>query len=580
MSNRNIYWAEIFVNALAQAGLKHVCIAPGSRHTPLVLAFAKNVKIQKHTHLDERSMAFFALGLAKASGKAVALVCTSGTAGANFYPAIIEAHQSQVPLLVLTADRPPELRHSGANQTINQLNLFGDYALWFVDMALPEANPPDIAIRNLQTTASRALATANGIRKGVVHLNFPFRKPLEPTPVVSDSQPTFDRKTVTYMMPAVLELDYDVLDAMGTVLMEHSIGFIICGTDTAPSLLDSYNNISSIKSFSLSRHFPIFSDAIGGLRFNDSLDVLGGYENYLGHEALDLSVDIIVRFGRLPLSKQLNNAIQHRKFKYYWHVSPDNVWNDDSHLVTSFVPSNSKQFFSDFEHYPSFLTTWLPKIHKAEEITWQVIDEEIQTGDYFDGGVVYDVVDLFPPDSTLFVGNSLPVRLLDQFGKPQLKNIYTMANRGASGIDGNISTALGAGKAFPDRPLVAIVGDTTFYHDMNGLLAVQRLGIPITIILLNNDGGGIFHRLSIKNFEPQFTEYFIMSHGLDYSHTAQLYGLDYIRADDRATFRLAFEHSINNRTATIIEVRTDAQHDLQRRDEIVKKIHDKIDETI
>jgi 2-succinyl-5-enolpyruvyl-6-hydroxy-3-cyclohexene-1-carboxylate synthase len=192
--------------------------------------------------------------------------------------------------------------------------------------------------------------------------------------------------------------------------------------------------------------------------------------------------------------------------------------------------------------------------------------------------VVYDAVDLIPDGSTLFAGNSLPVRHLDQFGKPTNKRIYAYANRGASGIDGNISTALGAGAARPDKPLVAILGDITFYHDMNGLLAVHRCGVPITIVLLNNDGGGIFHRLPISKYDPDFTDYFVTAHGLDYSHSAKLYGLEYVRAETRDEFRQAFTESVTNRKSTIIEVRTDAQADLKRRNEIVAAVHARLKE--
>jgi 2-succinyl-5-enolpyruvyl-6-hydroxy-3-cyclohexene-1-carboxylate synthase len=204
--------------------------------------------------------------------------------------------------------------------------------------------------------------------------------------------------------------------------------------------------------------------------------------------------------------------------------------------------------------------------------TWQVIDHEMATGDYFDGAVVYDVVDLIPDGSTLFAGNSLSVRHLDQFGKPNGKRIHAYANRGASGIDGNISTALGLGAANPERPLVAVVGDITLYHDMNGLLAVHRCGVPVTIVLLNNDGGGIFNRLPINKFEPEFTDYFLTPHGLDFVHAAKLYGLDYIVANSRDDFRKAFAERVGSGKSTIIEVQTDSRKDEARRQEIVKAV--------
>ena len=193
----NTLWAETFVDELARGGLQAVVIAPGSRSTPLTLAFAAHPAIRHYLHLDERSAAFFALGLALATTRPVALLCTSGTAGANYFPAIIEARMSQVPLLVLTSDRPPELRHSGANQTIDQVKLYGDQVLWGVDVALPEADAPAVALRNLRTLAARALATAAGLPPGPVHLNFPFRKPLEPalphTPAFAPAGPPHTR---------------------------------------------------------------------------------------------------------------------------------------------------------------------------------------------------------------------------------------------------------------------------------------------------------------------------------------------------------------------------------------------------
>ena len=196
----------------------------------------------------------------------------------------------------------------------------------------------------------------------------------------------------------------------------------------------------------------------------------------------------------------------------------------------------------------------------------------LDDGAYFDGAVLADVLDLIPPESTLFVGNSLAVRHLDQFGKPTEKPLHVYANRGASGIDGNTSTALGTGAARADRPLVLVVGDTTFYHDMNGLLAVRECGIPVTIVLLNNNGGGIFHRLPIRDFEPEFTEDFVMPHDLQFEHAARLYGLDYLRAETRPEFRQAFADRVTGGGSSIIEVSTHAPTDLARRQAVIAAV--------
>lgn len=589
MSNRNILWGQIFIDELARSGLKAVCAAPGSRHTPLMLAFAKHPDIQVYSHLDERSASFFALGLALASDAPVALVCSSGTAGANMYPAIIEAHQSRVPLIVLTADRPHELRHSGANQTIDQIKMFGDFVLWFVDMPLPEANPPAIAIRNLRTTANRAYAKANGLRKGVVHLNFPFRKPLEPTPVEGDMLDTPQGAEAKDNGKAFTDIilgssifdtyvDKDRLKEIAEIISDEENGIIIAGG----AITKSKNLIDAVASLSMMCNYPILAESLSHLRIRDTnISSLGGYDYFL--TTTNNPPNVVIRIGNVPISASINTFLKNTKIKYLMQISPSGEWMDDSHLTTHFLTFNetlalAHPLVEKWKRRPKS-DLW-NEYEKSEKTTWDTIDHEIETGAYFDGAVVYDVVDLIPHESTLFVGNSLPVRHLDQFGKPQDKRIYTYANRGASGIDGNISTALGAGSARPNKPLVGIFGDITFYHDMNGLLAVHRCGVPITIVLINNDGGGIFNRLPIKDYEPEFTEYFITPHGLDFSHTAKLYGLDYIQIDARegqrearTAFREAFSEVVGSAKSTIIEVQTDGKFDDARRREIVSAVH-------
>ena len=565
--SKSTAWAAIFVDELARAGLQAVCIAPGSRSTPLTLAFAKNDHIKKYLHLDERSAAFFALGLALASDSPVALVCTSGTAAANFFPAIVEAHQSRVPLIVITADRPHELRHSGANQTIDQIKMYGDYALWAVDAALPEDHPPAVAIRNLRTLADRAYAVANGMRKGVVHINMPFRKPLEPTDDDSqdlpvDAEARSDGKPFTEFS-SMEQQDLNILLRLEEELPVASRGLIVLG----PKALRRH--------FMLLRDapFPIIADGLSGVRLGAG-NVIGGYDSFLNTPAAQaLQPEIIFYMGGVPTSTTLNNYLNSRTPERVYQLSADGVWADDSHKTTHFVqadPSSAlvwlKSFFAEKDKF------WREKFTQLEAFTWQTVDHEIEHGAYFDGAVVYDVVDLIPPESTLFIGNSLPVRHLDQFGKPTDKRVRVYANRGASGIDGNLSTAFGAGRARPDHPLVAIVGDITFYHDMNGLMALHRYGWPVTIVLLNNNGGGIFQRLPIKDHDPEFTDYFVTAHDLDFEPAIRMYGLGYVRADDRESFREAFSECVNGGYSCVIEVRTDATTDLKRRNAIIAAV--------
>lgn len=574
MANRNTLWAEIFVDELARQGLRAACIAPGSRHTPLVMAFARHDHIRVYRHLDERSAAFFALGLALASNAPAAVVCTSGTATANFFPAIIEAQQSHAPLLVLTADRPPELRHSGANQTIDQVKLYSDQVLWSVDAALPEAAPPAVTLRSLRTLAARAWSTANGLRKGVVHVNFPFRKPLEPTPVAGDvitaaesAQPRPAGEPFTRFMTGRLPPTAPQLDTVAGRLRNIERGIIVCGPrcpgDDFPRAI-----------VALADHlgWPLLADPLSGVRFGWP-QVIGGYETFLVQPPVD-PPEVVLRFGSVPTSKWLNQYLDSSRVRHVIHINHSGQYADDAHRVGLVLQADEALLCRALaEHLPRReRTSWGAQFAAAERAAWAAVDRTMDEAPYFDGAVVADVLDLLPPDSTLFVGNSLPIRHLDQFGRPSDKHLHVYGNRGASGIDGNISTGLGAGAARPEQPLVLVVGDVTFYHDMNGLLATRQCGVPATVVVLNNNGGGIFRRLPIREFEPEFTEDFVMPHGLDFEHAARLYALDYVPSRERRHFRQVFAERVTGSASTVIEVQTDARTDLARQQVVIAAV--------
>ncbi len=572
--NRNLLWASIVVDELARSGLTAVCIAPGSRSTPLTVAFAQHPGIKVYPHLDERSAAFFALGIALKTDQPVALVCTSGTALAEFFPAVIEAHELQVPLIILTGDRPPELRDSGANQTIDQVKLYGGYALWSVDMALPEADPDPLVIRYLRTTAARAYATANGLRKGVVHLNMPFRKPLEPIAVagdMTDFPPREDERPFTRVSSGWSAMHEREFDTFISLINEFERGLIICG----PRLLDQ-RLPGVVPYFSTISGYPILADPLSNVRFGERLAhpaVIGGYETFINGVPME-SPDLVIRFGQVSTSKWLNEYLQRTQPRHYIQVSPSGVWSDDLHLTTDFV----REEISEFCDAISVMieqrgdTEWTEQWRALEAATWQTTEQAINSGDDFDGAFVYDLIEALPSEAHLFAGNSLPIRHVDQFGKPSAKNIHVFGNRGASGIDGNTSTALGIASQ-TNEPLVLLVGDVTFYHDMNGLFAVKNLDLTnVTIVLMNNNGGGIFNRLPIRQFDPPFTDLFTMPHGLQFEHAARLYGLDFVSTDNRAEFRLLLRESIGSGKPRIIEVRTDIQQDEQRRREVIAAV--------
>jgi 2-succinyl-5-enolpyruvyl-6-hydroxy-3-cyclohexene-1-carboxylate synthase len=569
--NPNLGWADQFVGALAAAGLRAVCVAPGSRSTPLTLAFARQPAIKLYLHLDERSAAFFALGLALATDRPVALVCTSGTAAAEFYPAVIEAYQSQVPLLVLTADRPHEVRESGANQTIDQVKMYGDHVLWSFDMAIPQANPPALVQRAGQSIAARAYHLANGIVKGPVHLNCPFRQPLEPAapPLPAITPPA--RATVQMARGRIAPTPAQ-LDDLATLIKQHERGLIICGPNCPGGPFPQ-----AVAALATASGYPILADPLSGVRFGPAAAtglLAGGYESYLhGGKAPWGAPEVVIRFGAVPTSKWLNSYLSNNPPQQLIHIRDNGIWADDLHLVSYFLQADAALTCAGLcATLPQReRTAWADAI-LATEATSQQIVQRYCAAHFFDGAVVNAVIEGVPAGARLMIGNSLPIRHLDQFGLPAAKPIQVFGNRGASGIDGITSTALGIAAA-ADTPLVLITGDIAFYHDMNGLLALRQHQLNnVTIVLLNNNGGSIFRRLPVAKFDPPFTSLFLTPHGLDFRHVAQLYGITYLQAHDATTFAATFAHAVSGSQPTIIEVQTDGAADHQQQQNLVSTI--------
>jgi 2-succinyl-5-enolpyruvyl-6-hydroxy-3-cyclohexene-1-carboxylate synthase len=461
-TNPNTKWAAIFVDELARAGLRSVCIAPGSRSTPLTLAFAQNPHIKIYRHLDERSAGFFALGLAKGSSepftRPVALVCTSGTAAANFHPAIIEAYYSGVPLLVLTADRPPELRGSGANQTIDQVKMYGDHVLWAVDAPVPEMDAPDLLLRYLRTLAARAFATANGLRPGPVHINFPFRKPLEPA---SDATNRESFAATTHPGPAFGEAYTHmtrgrVLPAAGQVesiarmITSHPRGLIICGPQSPGGEFPA-----AVVKLARQCGFPILADPLSSLRFGPAAPVepiFGGYNLWLPVLKDEVAgPDVILRFGAVPTSATLAAYLDRARPSMHLHVREDGEWSDDLHRTSHFLQADPAAFCDDLvaclaaARHKS-CREWSAAFEAMERATWELVGEATDSPAFFDGQAVRQILAALPAGTGLFAGNSLPVRHLDTYGQPGIKPIAVFGNRGASGIDGNVSTSPGRGR--------------------------------------------------------------------------------------------------------------------------------------
>ncbi|GAB4451184.1 MAG: 2-succinyl-5-enolpyruvyl-6-hydroxy-3-cyclohexene-1-carboxylic-acid synthase [Anaerolineales bacterium] len=578
-ANRNTLWAGLFVTELKKLGLASVCIAPGSRSTPLAIAFAES-GIRLYPHSDERSASYFALGLARASQKPVALVCTSGTAAANFFPAVVEANYSEIPLLVLTADRPAELRESGANQTIDQIKLYGNHVRWFVDVPTPEASFSKHLFRYLQTLAARAWETSQSPLPGPVHLNFPFRKPLEPIEMADDLPAWMDAPLLSRLETAPPQLAFsrpklfpakEQSDFILETVSSSPRGLIVCGPRCPAGDFPA-----RLTEFAARTGYPIFADALSGLRFGSHVNeyVMGGYDTFLPFAGEAPRPQVILRFGDVPVSNTLSDYLDSLEHVPQIHISAVNRWRDDRFRVTHAMWVDPLLLCRDLlSRIPKRASSdWLRTWKDYEEKVWNEV-RAVQTAPEFEGGILPDVLNQLPPGSAFYVANSLPVRHLDQFTPPNGKPVQVFANRGASGIDGTLSSALGAAVHWPG--LVFVTGDTSFYHDMNGLLAISRCGIRITMIVINNNGGGIFQRLPISKFEPPFTDLFIAPHGLTFEHAAKLYGIDYVRVE-RMSFNAALETALRSENSTLIEIPSDAAKFEQVRQALHRRLKEKI----
>ena len=565
-----------FVEELARAGVRHVVVAPGSRSTPLALTIAAHPRLRTWMHMDERSAAFFAVGMARRSASPVALLCTSGSAAANFLPAVVEAQRAGVALLVLTADRPPELRDVGASQTIDQRALYGAHAKWFVDVALPDLAPE--LLRYVRTLACRAVAIACAAPRGPVHLNFPFREPLVPraTTAPDDLSPNdalawsgrADGAPWTHVLQAGDAADPAAIERIARVLRGAQRPLVVCGPQHDPSLG------APIAALAQAMGAPLLADPLSQVRWgaHDRTAVIDAYDAWLRHEPLaaSLAPDVILRVGAVPTSKTLLDFL--RRHGAAWSAAVhDSGWSDPTQMVTEMLHAAPASFCAALVE--ALRGTAGPASGASRDGEWLARWRAIDAGagaalrafteaadEPFDGDILARVAAAVPSGGTLVVSSSMPVRDLDAFARGDGRPLHVLANRGANGIDGVVSTALGAAAADREMgsgPLVLAIGDLAFYHDMNGLLAARLHGLDATIVVINNDGGGIFSFLPQASSPEYFEQLFGTPHGLTFESAAALYGASYHLASDDAALDAALAAGIAGEGLHIVEARTD-----------------------
>jgi 2-succinyl-5-enolpyruvyl-6-hydroxy-3-cyclohexene-1-carboxylate synthase len=546
-----------FCDELARCGMTDACTSPGSRSSPLILALVREPRLRTWSHVDERCAGFFALGLAKASGRPAAVAVTSGTAAAELTPAVHEAREARVPLLVLTADRPAELRDVGAGQTIDQVKLYGSAAKWFLEVGTHEATPG--RLRWMRALACRAYWLACEGRQGVVHLNFPLREPLVPDGELpddatgrADGTPALDRAEADPLpVPAALERLVDAVE-------RRPRGVIVAGRwERGPALGLAAAGLAETAGY------PVLADPLSGARLPDM--AVPHYDALLRDEgfAAAHSPELVLRVGDLPTSKPLREWLAGATDVLQIAIAPDGVVQDPDGVVGLGLAADPAVVLAELNEHVSRApeASWVEAWRRAEERARAAIETAL-AGELSEPRVAAELGRRLPHAATLVVASSMPVRDVESYFPARADPPRVLSNRGANGIDGTVSTAFGVAAA-SDGPVVLLIGDVALAHDLGGLLAASRLGLRLTIVLLNNDGGGIFHFLPLAAATDAFEEHVATPTGLDFARAAGLYGCEHVPVpDDAEAFAAELERALAAERTTILEVRTDRRENL------------------
>jgi 2-succinyl-5-enolpyruvyl-6-hydroxy-3-cyclohexene-1-carboxylate synthase len=536
---------------LGRCGVEHACTSPGSRNAPIVISLVREPRIRCWSHIDERCAGFFAVGAAKASDRPVAVTCTSGTAAANLAPAVIEAFQARVPLIALTADRPAELRDVGAGQAIDQLKLYGDAVKWFCEVSPPDASVA--SLRWIRQLACRAYWTATQGRPGPVHLNLPLREPLvldeplgdDPLPGRPDGAPWVQLSRRPRLAG---QAGTTPAPARGVVVagrIEHPGG----AGRSAAEVANAAGRLAERAGW------PLLADPLSGARHADN--AIATYDLLLRDQqfAARVTPDLVIRVGDLPTSKPLRAWLESLGAVGQLAIDPDQAWQDPGAVVAELDVGDPVTALDRIAPAGRLDPHWLGDWRAADEAAGVALTEGL--GDELSEPLVAARLgDWLSPAVTLFVAASMPIRDLELYLPARRPLPRIQSNRGANGIDGTVSTAFGIAAA-GTGPVVLLIGDVALAHDVGGLLAASRLGLDLTIVLLNNDGGGIFHFLPISGERDAFESHIATPHGLRFADAARLYGLSYVRPGTVSELHDAVTRSVGTAGCSLIEIRTD-----------------------
>lgn len=559
-ANLNELWSRTIAETLRAKGLRYAVICPGSRSSPLAFAFARTEGIEAISILDERSAAFFALGLAKREGVATALVCTSGTAAANFFPAIIEASESGTPLMALTADRPQELRNCRAGQTIDQVRLYSSYPVAQTELALPER---DLSrLRSLRQTIASLCDRSIAPRSGPVHVNVPFRDPLPPLDDPSFENPFCDETWSAFfkgLRPARenrLSVDLDL-----TSFADTARGAIIVGAPLAPIDSNWEDNVAALCG---ALKWPVLADALNPIRNRSDRFpyLLSGYDTICRSSIADehLLPERVIVIGDLPISKALRSWLERNDIEAIFL----NALSGDFDSTRSRSQSLYFDFNKGSPHVversdSAFAKQWMQCDQSVRENALSRLDA---VDSFFEGKVASMLSQYLPAESALFVSNSMPPRDMESFWNPNDRGVEVHCSRGANGIDGILSTAMGV--AYRGKSSYLLTGDLALLHDSNGALISRILEGSLTIILINNSGGGIFEMLPVSGLGAEFEQFFVTDQQVDFSNWARTYGIEYQRPESWTEF-IALIEQRHVSGVRLIEVITDRKADSKMR---------------
>jgi 2-succinyl-5-enolpyruvyl-6-hydroxy-3-cyclohexene-1-carboxylate synthase len=587
--NTNMIWASMLAETLHRLGLQTAILCPGSRSAPLAIAFAQHPGIEALSILDERSAAFFALGRAKQSHFPVAVICTSGTAGANFFPAVIEARESHVPLLILSADRPPELRHCHAGQAIDQTQLFGSYPNWYAELAMPSSEPSLLAY--LRQTIVHAWERSLHPAPAPVHLNIPFREPLAPTPdlIASPHHRIDEARFFQGIRPSSLPSHHFITYPSKDSLPIHTWrdcdrGLIIAGSAIPDKVKDYCQAIAYLSQL---LGWPVLAEGLSPLRNYADLNpyLIATYDIALRHAAVatELEPDIVLQIGELPTSKTLRQWLEQLQGKHWiLESSIDNVdplHHHSTHLRLSSealaeAMANTSILSSACATTPRSANPYLKSWLTIEGLLRNSVRSLMEsTADIRESKIAWMLSEHLPSDTLLFIANSMPIRDVEMFWQPGQSHIQPFFNRGANGIDGTLSTALGL--SHRQQSSVLLTGDLALLHDTNGFLTQTHWKGHLTIILINNHGGGIFGMLPIAQFDAPFEEFFATPQQVDFGTLCHAYHVEYevIQSWEALATRL---NPLPNSGIRVLEIQCDRNRDAQWRRTAIEHLVSKI----